>query len=74
LATSGDGATHNRPAIGIRRERPWLKINHTDATFWKGYQNEHRKIVAALAARDAPAAVEATRDHLIRVRIKMPGA
>ena len=75
-------ATHNRLAIGVydavisvRHERPWLKIKqgHTDATFWKGYQDEHRRIAAALAARDAPAAAEAIRDHLIRVRIKMLG-
>lgn len=76
-------ATHNRLAIGvydavidIRHERPWLKIEQgqTDATFWKGYQDEHRKIAAALAARDAPAAAEAIRDHLTKVRIKMLGA
>lgn len=76
-------ATHNRLAIGvydavigIRHERPWLKIKqgHTDATFWKGYQDEHRKIAAALAARDAPAAAEAIHDHLTRVRIKMLGS
>jgi DNA-binding FadR family transcriptional regulator len=75
-------ATHNRLAIGVydavigvRHERPWLKIKqgHTDATFWKGYQDEHRRIAAALAARDAPAAAEAIRDHLVRVRIKMLG-
>lgn len=74
------GATHNRLAIGvydavigIRHERPWLKIKrgHTNAIFWKGYQDEHRKIAAALAARDALAAAEAIRDHLTRVRIKM---
>lgn len=76
-------ATHNRLAIGvydavigIRHERPWLKIKqgHTNAIFWKGYQHEHRKIAAALAARDAPAAAEAIRGHLTRVRIKMLGA
>jgi DNA-binding FadR family transcriptional regulator len=75
-------ATHNRLTIGVydavisvRHERPWLKIkqDHTDATFWKGYQDEHRKIAAALAARDAPAAAEAMRDHLTKVRIKMLG-
>ena len=75
-------ATHNRLTIGVydavisvRHERPWLKIkqDHTDATFWKGYQHEHRKIAAALAARDAPAAAEAMRDHLTKVRIKMLG-
>lgn len=75
-------ATHNRLAIGVydavigvRHERPWLKIKqgHTDATFWKGYQDEHRKIAAALAARDASAAAEAMRDHLTKVRIKMLG-
>ena len=75
-------ATHNRLAIGVyeavigvRHERPWLKIKqgHTDATFWKGYQDEHRRIAAALAARDAPAAAEAIREHLIKVRIKMLG-
>lgn len=76
-------ATHNRLAIGvydavigIRHERPWLKIKqgHTNAVFWKGYQDEHRKIAAALVARDALAAAEAIRDHLIKVRIKMLGA
>jgi DNA-binding FadR family transcriptional regulator len=76
-------ATHNRLAIsiydaiiGVRHERPWLKIKqgHTDATFWKGYQDEHRKIAAALAARDARAAAEAIRDHLTKVRTKMLGA
>jgi DNA-binding FadR family transcriptional regulator len=75
-------ATHNRLAIGVydavigvRHERPWLKIKqgHTDATFWKGYQDEHRRIAAALAARDAATAAEAIRDHLIKVRIKMLG-
>ena len=75
-------ATHNRLTIGVydavisvRHERPWLKIkqDHTDATFWKGYQDEHRKIAVALAARDAPAAAEAMRDHLTKVRIKMLG-
>ena len=75
-------ATHNRLAIGVyeavigvRHERPWLKIKkgHTDAAFWKGYQDEHRRIAAALAARDAPAAAEAIREHLIKVRIKMLG-
>jgi DNA-binding FadR family transcriptional regulator len=76
-------ATHNRltigvydAVIGIRHERPWLKIKqgHTNATFWKGYQNEHRKIAAALVARDALAAAEAIRDHLTKVRIRMLGA
>jgi DNA-binding FadR family transcriptional regulator len=76
-------ATHNRLAIGVydavigvRHERPWLKIKqgHTNATFWKGYQDEHRKIAFALAARDALAAAEAIRDHLTKVRIKMLGA
>ncbi|MGD0640045.1 MAG: FCD domain-containing protein [Roseiarcus sp.] len=75
-------ATHNRLAIGvydavigIRHERPWLKIKqgHTDAVFWKGYQDEHRRIAAALAARDAAAAAEAIRDHLTKVRFKMLG-
>jgi len=75
-------ATHNRltigvyeAVIGVRHERPWLKIKqgHTDAAFWKGYQDEHRRIAAALAARDAPAAAEAIREHLIKVRIKMLG-
>jgi DNA-binding GntR family transcriptional regulator len=42
--------------------------------FGRATRDEHRKIVAALAARDASAAVEATRDHLVRVRIKMLGA
>jgi DNA-binding FadR family transcriptional regulator len=63
-------ATHNRLAIGVydavmavRHERFWLKIKqgHTDATFWKGYQDEHRRIAAALAARDAAAAAAAIR-------------
>jgi DNA-binding FadR family transcriptional regulator len=75
-------ATHNRltigvydAIIGIRHERPWLKIKqgHTTAAFWKGYQDEHRKIAAALAVRDALAAAEAIRDHLTKVRIKMLG-
>jgi DNA-binding FadR family transcriptional regulator len=76
-------ATHNRltigvydAVIGVRHERPWLKIKqgHTNATFWKGYQDEHRKIASALTARDALAAAEAIRDHLTKVRIKMLGA
>jgi DNA-binding FadR family transcriptional regulator len=76
-------ATHNRLAIGVydavigvRHERPWLKIKqgHTDATFWKGYQDEHRMIAAALVARDAATAAEAIRDHLTKVRAKMLGA
>ena len=76
-------ATHNRLTIGVydavisvRHERPWLKIKqgHTNAAFWKGYQDEHRKIASALTARDALAAAEAIRDHLIKVRIKMLGA
>ena len=75
-------ATHNRLAngvynavIGIRHERPWLKIKqgHTDAIFWRGYQDEHRRIAAALAARDAASAAEAIRDHLTKVRFKMLG-
>jgi DNA-binding FadR family transcriptional regulator len=75
-------ATHNRltigvydAVIGIRHERPWLKIKqgHTNAAFWKSYQDEHRKIAVALAARDALAAAEAIRDHLTKVRIKMLG-
>jgi DNA-binding FadR family transcriptional regulator len=75
-------ATHNRLAIGVydavisvRHERPWLKIRqgHTDAIFWRGYQDEHRRIAAALAERDAPAAAEAIRDHLLKLRIKMLG-
>jgi DNA-binding FadR family transcriptional regulator len=76
-------ATHNRLTIGVydavisvRHERPWLKIKqgHTNATFWNGYQDEHRKIASALIARDALAAAEAIRDHLTKVRIKMLGA
>jgi DNA-binding GntR family transcriptional regulator len=51
-----------------------IKQGHTNATFWKGYQDEHRKIASALAARDALAAAEAIRDHLTKVRIKMLGA
>jgi DNA-binding FadR family transcriptional regulator len=75
-------ATHNRLAIGVydavigvRHERPRLKIKqgHTDATFWQGHQDEHRKIAAALAARDTATAAQAIRDHLIKVRIKMLG-
>ncbi|MBV8442086.1 MAG: FadR family transcriptional regulator [Hyphomicrobiales bacterium] len=75
-------ATHNRLAIGvydavigIRHERPWLKIKqgHTNATFWRGYQDEHHKIAAALMDRNAQAAAEAIRDHLTKVRIKMLG-
>jgi DNA-binding GntR family transcriptional regulator len=76
-------ATHNRLAIGvydavigIRHERPWLKIKQgrTDATLWRGYQDEHHKIASALMVRNAPAAAETIREHLTKVRIKMVGS
>jgi hypothetical protein len=51
-----------------------IKQGHTNAAFWKGYQDERRKIASALAARDALAVAEAIRDHLTKVRIKMLGA
>jgi DNA-binding FadR family transcriptional regulator len=76
-------ASHNRLAIGvyeavigIRHQRPWLKTKqgHTDADHWRRYQDEHRRIAAALADRDAAGAAEAIRDHLRGVRVKMLGS
>ncbi|GGF44091.1 hypothetical protein GCM10011611_58170 [Aliidongia dinghuensis] len=75
-------ATHNRLAIGvydavisIRHERPWLHIKqgHTDTVLWQYYQAQHRRIVDAIASRDASAAAHAIRDHLLKVRTKMLG-
>ena len=76
-------ATHNRLSIGvydaiisIRHERPWLHVKqgHTDAKRWQLYQEQHRRIVEALAQRDAKAAADAIRDHLLKVRVKMLGS
>jgi hypothetical protein len=75
-------ATHNRLAVAVyesvlavRHERPWLKLKrgHTDAALWRHYQADHSKIAEALLARDAVAAGEAIRAHLVDVRAKMLG-
>jgi DNA-binding FadR family transcriptional regulator len=75
-------ATHNRLAItvyeaviAVRHETPWIRLKqgHTDQDKWRGYQAEHRQIAEALLARNAAAASEAIRAHLVRVRAKMLG-
>ena len=75
-------ATHNKLAIavygtvvGVRHKAPWLKVKQgsTDPEKWRRYQDEHRLIAEALRARDAPAAAQAIRAHLLRVRAKMLG-
>jgi DNA-binding FadR family transcriptional regulator len=75
-------ATHNRltigvydVVIGVRHERPWLGVKRgtSTASDWRGYQEQHRRIARALAARDAPAAEAAIREHLMGVRSKMLG-
>jgi DNA-binding FadR family transcriptional regulator len=73
-------ATHNRLAIaiyevviGVRHNTPWLKVKQgsTDPTKWRHYQEEHRRIANALKARDARAASELMRAHLLKVRARM---
>jgi len=75
-------ATRNKLAIaiygaviGVRHKTPWLKVKQgsTDPVKWRRYQDEHRRIAEALLARDAPAAAQAIRAHLLRVRAKMLG-
>jgi len=75
-------ATHNRltiwifRAIGtIRHEQPWLRLKqgHTDVKRWALYQEQHRRIAASIAARDAETTAAALRDHLLSVRVKMLG-
>jgi len=75
-------ATHNLLVVGVyeaacaARYRPaWgrLKQQNTSATKWLAYQSEHRQIADALIARDAGAAENAIRAHLLHVRAKMLG-
>jgi DNA-binding FadR family transcriptional regulator len=75
-------ATHNRLAISVyeaviavRHETPWIKLKqgHTDQDKWRKYQLEHRQIAEALLVRDAGAASDAIRSHLLKVRAKMLG-
>ena len=75
-------ATHNRVAISVydavtavRHQMAWIRLDRasTDHETWRKYQAEHRRIANALLARDAPAAAEALRAHLLQVRAKMLG-
>jgi DNA-binding FadR family transcriptional regulator len=75
-------ATHNKLAIaiyatviGVRHKAPWLQVKQgsTDPKKWRRYQDEHRLIADALRTRDAPAAAQAIRAHLLGVRAKMLG-
>jgi DNA-binding FadR family transcriptional regulator len=69
-------ATHNQFLIGIyervallRRRAEWGKLKERSLTPQRrlAYQREHRLIVAALRARDPPAARTAMLDHLRHV-------
>lgn len=75
-------ASHNQLVVDVyeaacaTRYRPqWgrLKQQNTSAAKWLAYQSEHRRIVDALLARDAGAAENAIRAHLLHVRAKMLG-
>ncbi|MBI3710141.1 MAG: FadR family transcriptional regulator [Proteobacteria bacterium] len=75
-------ATHNKLSvalygvvIAVRHKAPWLKVDKgsIDPDKWRQYQVEHRQIADALLARDANAATEAIRSHLLKVRAKMLG-
>jgi DNA-binding FadR family transcriptional regulator len=75
-------ATHNRVAASVydavtalRHQMPWIRLDRdsTDQETWRKYQIEHRRIAEALLARDAPAAADAIRAHLLKVRAKMLG-
>jgi DNA-binding FadR family transcriptional regulator len=75
-------ATHNRLAISVcdavtavRHEMAWIRLDResTDREAWREYQVEHRRIAEALLTRNAPAATEAIRAHLLHVRVRMLG-
>ncbi len=75
-------ATHNRLVVGLytvitraRDQADWgeLKRRSLTADRREHYREEHRRIVAALRARDAPAAETALLDHLRRVRQNLLG-
>jgi DNA-binding FadR family transcriptional regulator len=75
-------ATHNRLIVGLytvitraRDQADWgeLKRRSLTAERRNGYREEHRRIVAALRARDAEKAEAALLDHLCHVRRNLLG-
>ena len=69
-------ATHNRLLTdlyevinGVRRQPEWeiLKRRSLTAERLKRYREQHRRLVKALRARDAAAARDAVREHLLDV-------
>jgi len=75
-------ATHNRLIIGIytaitraRDQADWGELKRRSLTPERrdNYREEHRRIVAALRARDAATAEAALLDHLRRVRQNLLG-
>ena len=75
-------ATHNRLIVGLytaitraRDQADWGELKRRSLTCERRdhYREEHRRIVAALRARDAQSAESALLDHLRRVRHNLLG-
>ncbi len=76
------GATKNRLLVDIyeaindvRRQAEWGKLKERTVTVERRttYQEQHRRIVAALHDRDPEQARAALRDHLVLVRSNLLG-
>ena len=75
-------ATHNRLIVGLyttitraRAQADWGELKRRSLTAERRdhYREDHRRIVAALRARDAEGAEAALLDHLRRVRQNLLG-
>lgn len=75
-------ATHNRLAVNLyeaisaaRKAGAWsrLKQQTMDKSRWKIFQDQHRRIAAAIKSGDRDEARIAAREHLLEARAKMLG-